>query len=505
MPKLAISEKLEPFLFKPKPIKVAIGGRGSGKSIGIADMLTYEMHTKGYDVYCLREFQDSIADSVHKVFKGSIQDRLQLEGWEIQQNTVIAPNGARTTYKGANRSPDSMQSAANYKRSFFEEAHRASKDSLDKLLPTIIRQPGAECWFAANPQSSADPFSQRFIVPYQDELDRDGYYEDDMHMIVVVNWTDNPWWNDELEKLRQWDYDNRPRAEYDWIWEGKFNDTVDSAIIKPEWFDACVNAHKMDRFKGSFTPKGSRILSLDPFDDGGDAAGLVLRHGSVVEYVTQKDEGEIDEVCDWAMDEAFRLMADWFIWDGDGMGTGLKGQVRNRLDGSRIRYHMFRGSLSGSGQDHSSEVYHPVGEKDHTDDNRSAEDMRKPKTYADTFKNNRAQYYTQLAERMFNTWRCVERGDYVDPDDMISFDSDGIDNLQKLRSEVCRIPTRPNGNGLIQICSKQEMAKMTPPIASPNMADALMMSMTSPTAVEFDAGRPRRDRGGKRQRSWMTA
>lgn len=503
MPRLRVNKKLERFLTTPKPIKVAIGGRGSGKSIGIVDMLTFLMDTKGYDIYCLREFQDSVADSVHRVFKSSIEERLNLSGWDIQANTVISPDGAKTSYKGANRNPDSMQSAQNYLRSFFEEAHRASKDSLDKLLPTIIRNPGAECWFAGNPQSSADPFSQRFIVPYQDALTRDGYYEDDLHLIVVVNWRDNPWWNAEQEILRQWDYDNRPRAEYDWIWEGKFNDTVDSAIIKPEWFDACIDAHKRDHLSKSFLPKGSRIASLDPFDDGGDAAGFVLRHGSIVESVKEKSEGEVDEVCDWALDEAFRLQADWFVWDGDGMGTGLKGQVRNRLNGSRIRYHMFRGSLSGIGQDRASDVYTPAGEKEHQDDNRSAEDMRKPKTYSDTFKNNRAQYYITLADRMFNTWKCVERGEYIDPDDMISFDSDGIENLQKLRSELCRIPTRPNGNGMIQITSKQEMARMTPPIASPNLADSVMMSMVSPTAVEFDEYRPRRNK--QQQRSWMTA
>jgi len=503
MPHLKVNRKLERFLTTPKPIKVAIGGRGSGKSIGIVDMLTFLMDTKGYDIYCLREFQDSVADSVHRVFKSSIEERLNLDGWEVQANTVISPNGAKTTYKGANRNPDSMQSAQNYLRSFFEEAHRASKDSLDKLLPTIIRNPGAECWFAGNPQSSADAFSQRFIVPYMTELERDGYYEDDLHLIVVVNWRDNPWWNAEQEILRQWDYDNRPRAEYDWIWEGKFNDTVDNSIIKPEWFDACLDLHKQDRFAGSFVPTGGRYVALDPFDDGGDAAGLVLRHGSIIECVKEKTEGEIDEVCDWGIDEALRLHADWFIWDGDGMGTGLKGQIRNRLDGSRLRYHMFRGSLSGSGQDRAKEVYTPIGEKDHSSDNRSAEDMRQPKTYGDTFKNNRAQYYKTLADRMFNSWKAAERGEYIDPDHMISIDTDGVENIQKLRSEVCRIPTRPNGNGLIQICSKMEMAKMTPPIASPNLADAAMMAMCAPTAVEFDDYKPRRSRG--QTRSWMTA
>ncbi len=481
MPRLKVNSKLAPFLTKNKPIKVAIGGRGSGKSIGFGDIFAMKMETEAADIYCLREFQDSIADSVHRVFKGSIEDRLQLEGWTIQENAVISPRGARTAYKGASRNPDSIQSAQGYKYSWYEEAHKASKNSLDKLLPTILRNPGAECWFSANPQSSGDPFSQRFIVPYLDELNKHGYYEDDIHLIVVINWRDNPWWNDEQEALRKWDYENRPRAEYDWIWEGKFNDSVDGSIIKPEWFDACVDAHKLDRLAVALKPHGAVIAAHDPFDDGGDAGGFAVRHGSIIKYVKSKASGEIDEVCDWATGEAISAGADWFVWDGDGMGTGLKRQVSDAFDGKPTKYHMFRGSLSGSGQDNASDVYMP----DSNDDG-------KAKTYAETFKNNRAQYYMELARRCHNTYKCVERGEYIDPDDMISFDSSGIEDLTGLRSQLCRIPEKPNPNGLQQIMSKQEM-KSKLGIDSPNEGDSVMMCLFRP--VEKPKARKLKQRG----------
>lgn len=468
MPRLRVNRKLEPFLTKSKPIKVAIGGRGSGKSIGFGDIFTMKMDLEGCDVYCLREFQESIEDSVHRVFVGSIQERLQLEGWEIQENKVISPRGNRTKYKGASRNPDSIQSAQNYKYSWYEEAHKASKSSLDKLLPTILRNPGAECWFSANPQSRADAFSKRFIVPYLKELERDGYYEDDIHLIVVINWRDNPWWNAEQEALRSWDYEHRPRAEYDWIWEGKFHDQVDGSIIKPEWFDAAVNAHKLPHLEKVFEPKGARIAAHDPFDDGNDAGGFALRHGSIIRSVKRKDSGEIDECCDWATENAIQLDADWFVWDGDGMGTGLKRQVSDAFAGKSIKYHMFRGSLSGSGQDNATKNYNPQsGDKD-----------TKTKTYAETFRNNRAQYYIALADRFYSTYRCVVKGEYIDPDLMISLDSDGIEDMEGLRSQVCRIPRKANPNGLIQIMSKQDMKKLE--IDSPNETDSIMMSLFAP-------------------------
>ena len=472
MPNLKVNKKLERFLTCSKQIKVAIGGRGSGKSIGFGDMLTMKMATEGADIYCLREFQDSIADSVHRVFQGSINERLMLDGWSVTNDRVQAPNGAVTKYKGAARNPDSIQSAQGFKYSWFEEAHTMSQASIDKLLPTILRNPGAECWFGANPQSSADPFSQRFINPYIKELTANGFYEDELHLIVVINWRDNPWWNKEQEALRVWDYENLSRAKYDWIWEGKFNDEVEDSIIKPEWFDAAIDAHKLERLQKAFEPHGMVIAAHDPFDGGGDAAGFAVRHGSIIKSVQCKTTGEVDVCCDWATDLAKEFDADCFVWDGDGMGTGLKRQVSDNFLGTHTDFHMFKGSLSGKGQDNAEMAYQELNDKKDS----------KPKTYAETFKNNRAQYYISLADRFYNTYKCVERGEYIDPDEMISLDSDGIPDIQGLRSQLCRIPLKKGSNGLRQIMSKQEMKKLG--IDSPNEADSVMMCLYMPDIEE---------------------
>ena len=63
---------------------------------------------------------------------------------------------------------------------------------------------------------------------------------------------------------------------------------------------------------------------------------------------------------------------------------------------------------------------------------------------------------------------------------MLSFDSDGLDDIQGLRSELCRLPRKlDNDNGLEQLLSKKEMKAMG--IDSPNMADPVMMSLFIPT------------------------
>jgi phage terminase large subunit len=390
-----------------------------------------------------------------------------LDGWNVQEKRIISPEGAQTAYKGAARNPNSIQSAQGYKYSWFEEAQTMSQASIDKLLPTILRNPGAECWFSANPQSSADPFSQRFIVPYLRELTKHGYYEDDLHLIIVVNWRDNPWWNKEQETLRKWDRVNLSRAKYDWVWEGQFNDEVADSIIKAEWFDACIDAHKIDKLKEVFKPLGARIAAHDPSDTGKDNKGYAMRHGSIVQHIYEKNSGEIDVGCDWATNLAREHKADWFVWDGDGMGAGLKRQVANNLDSTNTKYQMFKGSLSGKGQDHADKIYQ-----------KGYGDKSNHLTNAEVFKNNRAQYYISLADRCYNTYRCVVKGEYVDPEEMISFDSDGIESIPALRSELCRIPRKNNSNGLQQLMNKQEMKSQG--IDSPGMADSLMMLMFQP-------------------------
>lgn len=469
---MKFNKKLQPLFTKKQPLIIIIGGRGSGKSIAIGDFLTMKMMTERADIYCLREFQHSISDSVHRVFKDSIQDRLELQDWTILENKVIAPNGACTTYKGAARNPDSIQSAQGYKYCWVEESQTLSEESLDKLIPTIIRNPGAQVIFTANPQSSGDPFSRRFINPYKKELDKNGYYEDDTHLIIVLNWRDNPFWNTELEKMRSWSFEHEDRAKYLHIWEGQFADTIENSIIKPEWFDAAIDAHT----KLGFKPTGAIIAAHDPSDTGEDSKGYALRHGSVVLDVREKLTGDVNEGCDWALDLAINANVDQFTWDCDGMGAALKAQVNKSLNGKRIESVMFKGSESPERPDN---IY-----QDHDNS-----DKRKEKTNRQTFKNKRAQYYTELRDRFYNTYRAIAKKEYVDPDTMISLSSN-IENLTGLRAEICRIPLKDNGGGFIQIMSKPDMKKQG--IQSPNMADSLMMLMMHPetpitVALNFDS------------------
>jgi len=177
----------------------------------------------------------------------------------------------------------------------------------------------------------------------------------------------------------------------------------------------------------------------------------------------EKTDGDVNEGADWATLWAREYRADVFRWDCDGLGVSLKRQISTALDGMRISVEMFKGS---EGVINPAEIYQP--------DNMI--DKRDAKTNEQTFRNKRAQCYWMLRDRFYNTHLAITRKEYRDPETLISLSSE-IDCIDQLRSEVCRIPRKYNANGLIQIMSKQEMAKLKPPIPSPNMADSLMMTM----------------------------
>lgn len=453
MSRLQIPDKLHKLLTTPKRFKIVIGGRGSGKSTGVGETMIMKIETEAADVLCLREYQSSMEDSVHKLMKTGLDKLGITDRFTVTDNKIESKvNGKGTRYKGAARNSSAIKSAEGFKYSWFEEAQTASAQTLEDLLPTI-RSAGSELWFTGNPQSSADPFSQRFIVPYQSELEKNGFYEDDLHLIVVLNWRDNPWFPEELEQQRLWDYNNLSRAKYDHIWEGKFNDSIENAIILPEWFDACLDAH----VKLGIEPTGVEVIAHDPSDTGEDSKGLVYRHGIVIKDVQEMETGNINEGGDWAIDYAVQNKVDVMTWDCDGMGVGLNRQFTDSLVPKRIQLNMFKGSQAPR---HPNAIFEKIGDK--------------VKTNGDTFTNQRAQGYWFLRERMRKTYLAVVEKEYIDPSELVSI-STKVKNIDALRSEACRIPTKSNGYGKIQIMSKPEMKKLK--IKSPNMADSLMMAM----------------------------
>lgn len=457
-----INQKLLWLASKPKRVKVAVGGRGSGKSTGVGDLML-GFTGAGERVCCTREFQNSIDDSVHENLKIEIE-RLGLDSqFTVMANQINSRSGGEIFYKGLARNITSLKSLAGVQKLWIEEGESVSEKSLRVLTPSIrssaadnvadLHSP-PEIWITMNRGSSNDAVAQKYLKRAEADLAKQGYYEDDLMMVVELNYQDNPWFPPELEQERQDDYENLPRSEYDHIWGGQYNDTIDNAIIKPEWFDACIDAH----IKLGFEPLGQERVCYDPADCGDDKA-VGYQKGSVLLELQSTGTGRIDTATDWALDFTINLRPDSFSWDGDGMGLGLKRQISTSLDGKKIEVEMFRGS---EGADDPEGIYE------------SGSATRKDTKNKDAFLNKRAQYYFILADKMRRTYEAVEKGLKVNnPDDLFSISST-IEEIPQLRAELCSIPRKPNGAGRFQLMPKPEMKKKYD-LQSPNRADVVMM------------------------------
>ena len=471
---LHITEGIAWLMSKPKRIKIAVGSRGSAKSTGVADaMIVYA--DQGQRICATREFQNSIDDSVHENLCSEI-DRLGVEGFEKMAKEIRTHSGGEIFYKGLARNITSLKSLQGVNKLWIEEGESVSDKSLKVLTPSI-RSTAAdnlegedppEIWITMNRGSRQDAIAKKYLKRAEAELARSGRYEDDMIMVVELNYQDNPWFPPELEQERLDDKENLSEDEYDHIWGGEYDETVAKAIIKKAWFDAAIDSHK----KLGITPTGATIFTHDPADEGSDSKGYAVRKGIYYSDIGEIDSPNGNEACDVATAMAINENADLFVWDGDGMGAILRRQIGKSFNGIKCEPRMYRGSNSPDNPKSLYDGLKSLGSKD------------KPKTNADSFANKRAQYYMKLANRFYNTYLAVVKGKYIDPDTIISISSK-IKLLDKLRSEVCRIPTKPNGAGKIQLMTKQEM-KAKHDIDSPGMADCLAMGEEIPEAATPD-------------------
>lgn len=450
---------------------VLIGGRGSSKS-SVANDASLKVCDSGGRVVCAREFQKSIDQSVHAALI-SRYGKLALDGFDHIKNAISSTTGGLITYLGLGRNSQAVRSIHGIRLFFVDEAQFLSYDTIEEVLPSIRKTEDMDepptILMVGNLKSTADPFTQRFYTPYEQEIEANGFYEDDDHLIIFINYDDNPWFEESgLEAERRIDEKNMEQAEYDHKWLGKPNDSISNSIIKPEWFDACVDAH----IKLGFKPRGERVVSHDPSDLGSDPKGLADLHGSVLVHVDDNPTGDVNDGADWATDYALSVNADRFLFDGDGLGVTLRRQVATALNGKHTKWEIFKGSQSCV-DGHLDYEALPIGVDIRT----------QTKKIKEVVQLQRSQHYMMLRDRMYKTYRAVVHDEIDSPDKLFSICSD-IPKLKRLRAELCRIPRKDVPGGYFQVMPKADMAKLKPKLDSPNMSDCIMMCLKKAAKVE---------------------
>ena len=210
------------FLFQPSRYKVAYGGRGSGKSWGFARALLMMGTEKPMRILCAREIQKSIKQSVHTLLKDQIQALGLGQFYDVVETAIRGVNGTEFSFAGlATNTVESIKSFEGVDIVWIEEAQTVSKRSYDILIPTI-RKPGSEIWVTFNPYMDTDDTYRRFIINKPNDA-----------VVVKMNYNDNPWFPDVLERERARCKANNPE-DYENIWEGATKAAADGAIYHKE-------------------------------------------------------------------------------------------------------------------------------------------------------------------------------------------------------------------------------------------------------------------------------
>ncbi|WP_238149052.1 phage terminase large subunit [Arsenophonus endosymbiont of Aleurodicus floccissimus] len=161
-------------MFKPKRIKVYFGDRGGMKTVSFAKiaLITAAMYKRRF--LCLREFMNSIEDSVHAVLHAEVATLGLQARFRVRNSYIEGINAFIFKYGQLARNIASIKSKHDFDVAWVEEAETVSEKSLDTLIPTI-RKPGSELWFSFNPAEENGAVYQRFVKPYKAIIDTQGY------------------------------------------------------------------------------------------------------------------------------------------------------------------------------------------------------------------------------------------------------------------------------------------------------------------------------------------
>ncbi len=315
-----IAEPFLPLVNQSIRVKFYHGGRGGGKSYAFADALLMLGLKSKLFIACLREIQDTIKDSVHKL----LSDRISvygLEEYEIKDSEIVNKiNGTRFIFKGLrDQDPQKIKSLEGVDIAWIEEAQTITKKSWDILNPTI-RKDGSEVWISMNREEENDPLWVALAAN-----------PDERTLVVKVNYYDNPFCPDELklqaEKCKEQDYD-----DYLHIWEGEPVQQGDKKLISASAVKRALS-NQIDM------PNNSQplIVGVDPARFGDDATAICFRRGRQAYRIKTYRKQSVVDVANIVTAIILEYKPARVNLDVGGLGAGLYDILEDRGHGDVIR------------------------------------------------------------------------------------------------------------------------------------------------------------------------
>lgn len=162
-------------------------------------------------ILCCRDLMNSLDDSSLEEVKAAIRSDDWLSAvYEVGEKFVRTSDG-RVDFKfaGLRHNVDSIKSKARVILCWVDEADPVSEEAWEKLIPTV-REDESEIWVTWNPERRNSEVDRRFRHSQEEDV-----------RAVEMNWRDNEFFPDILNKDRLRDQRERP-DQYEHIWEGAY-------------------------------------------------------------------------------------------------------------------------------------------------------------------------------------------------------------------------------------------------------------------------------------------
>lgn len=320
---MKVPSKFRPFFGHPKTHNIFEGGRGGGKTRTVGSLVVEVMRKAPLNVICGREIQKSLKESSFAVLVKEIERDGYSQEFQIRESdsTIVSAAGGRAVFTGLQQhTVDSIKSYEGYHWAWIEEAQSVSKNSLDVLIPTL-RTDG---WFAVDIGGVKFKFPLRMFLytmnPYT--------WDDPINLVlpesredtrrIKINYSDNPWFPDALEKERLEAKAVMTPDEYLRIWEGIPYDNAEDAVLSRAQVQAAMERDA--------SRDGGMVVGADIARFGADRTVFVKRIGMQVVEVKAMNGKDTQEVARQLKDFA---QGGRIVVDDTGVGGGVTDKLRD--------------------------------------------------------------------------------------------------------------------------------------------------------------------------------
>ena len=271
----------KPLKYEKYTFAVLYGGRSSGKSHEVAEHLIIAVANDEADVLCCRENQNSISGSNWKLVTLKIEQLGLSHRFECieSKGLIKCENGRQMVFKGlSGKTQENIKSFEAFNYVWVEEAQYMTRENLQILVPTIVRNDNPKIFFTMNPRYEHDAVYAEFIATDRDDTIK-----------IYVNYNDNPYNNKEVyAEAERCKLDNY--KDYRWIWLGEPVGESNAQFFSN---DLIVTAMSRKGVSSDYSPL---ILGCDNARMGDDCTVISMRHGSyfkVLEKIKKNDDSGI--------------------------------------------------------------------------------------------------------------------------------------------------------------------------------------------------------------------